>query len=913
MGATSVGQIGLDLVVNQNQFKKQMSGITSLAKKAGAALAAAFAVKKIADFGKQCLELGSDLQEVQNVVDVTFPHMSNQVDRFAKSAAQSFGLSETMAKRYTGTFGAMAKAFGFTEAQAYDMSTTLTGLAGDVASFYNISQDEAYTKLKSVFSGETETLKDLGIVMTQAALDQYALANGYGKTTQAMTEQEKVALRYAFVQSQLSTAQGDFARTSDSWANQTRTMSLQLQSIMATIGQGLINLFTPAIKVINSVLGKIATLANAFKSFTEMLTGNKSSGGSGIGSMAAEVDSGLSGAADSAGNLADNTASVGSAAKKAAKEMRALMGFDQINKLSEQDKSESGSGSSPGVSSGTSGAGADFGQLAQGETVVDNLSGSMQKLINRAKELAGLFRQGFEIGFGNSEKSIASIRSSILGIGRSLKDIATDSSVVSGFNNLLNAIVLNFGKIAGSIGSIGITIATNLVGGINKYLDQSKEYIKTKLASIFNVSADILNLSGDVSVALADVLSVLNGETAQQITADIIGMFSDGFLGATDLALKFARDIISTLTGPFVDNADKFKEAFENFLKPVSEVLSTLHKSVRETFERIGKVYDEHVKPMFDSFRKGFSEIVSSLLDGYNTYIAPVLDRLSKKFTETYNTYIQPVINKAVDLFGKLADSVKEIWEKTLQPFLNWIAKNIMPVIAPILEAMGNKFMAVMKTIGKAINGILDILDGIIDVITGVFTGNWDKAWKGVKKIFGTVWDGLVGLVKKPINTILGIVNGLLKGVEGMVNGIADALNTINIDLPDWLEELTGFSSIGFNIPHWTAPQIPYLAKGGYVKPNTPQLAMIGDNRHQGEVVAPEDKLQAMVDAAVSKASGHGGITREEMESIINSAVMRIVAALANMGFYLDGEQLARMQKMAQTGIDRRWNTVEVT
>lgn len=913
MSATSVGQIGLDLVVNQNQFKKQMSGITSLAKKAGAALAAAFAVKKVVDFGKQCLELGSDLQEVQNVVDVTFPHMSDQVDRFAKSAAQSFGLSETMAKRYTGTFGAMAKAFGFTEAQAYDMSTTLTGLAGDVASFYNISQDEAYTKLKSVFSGETETLKDLGIVMTQAALDQYALANGYGKTTQAMTEQEKVALRYAFVQSQLSAAQGDFARTSDSWANQTRTMSLQLQSIMGTIGQGLINLFTPVIKVINSVLGKIATLANAFKSFTELLTGNKSSGGSGIGSMAAEVDSGLSGAADSAGNLADNTASVGSAAKKAAKEMRSLMGFDQINKLSEQDKSESGSGSSPGVSSGISGASADFGQLAQGETVVDKLSGSMQKLINRVKELAGLFKQGFEIGFGDSEKNIASIRSSILGIGKSLRDIATDGSVISGFNNLLNAIALNLGKFAGSVTSIGITIATNLVGGVNKYLDQSKEYIKTRLASIFNVSADILNLSGDVSVALADVLSVLNGETAQQITADIIGMFSDGFLGATDLALKFARDIISTLTGPFVDNADKFKEAFENFLKPVSEVLSTLHKSVRETFERIGKVYDEHVKPMFDSFRKGLSEIVSSLLNGYNTYIAPVLDRLSKKFTETYNLYIQPVINKAVDLFGKLADSVKEIWEKTLQPFLNWIAKNIMPVVAPILESMGNKFMAVMKTIGKAINGILDILDGVIDVITGVFTGNWDKAWKGVKKIFGTVWDGLVGLVKKPVNTILGIVNKLLKGVEGMVNGIADALNTINIDLPDWLEDLTGFSSIGFNIPHWTAPQIPYLAQGGYVKPNTPQLAMIGDNRHQGEVVAPEDKLQAMVDAAVSKVSGHGGITREEMESIINSAVMRIVAALANMGFYLDGEQLARMQKMAQTGIDRRWNTVEVT
>ena len=126
MPADSVGQIGLDLVVNQNQFQRQMRGIQGLAKKAGTALAAAFAVKKLIDFGAQCIELGSDLQEVQNVVDVTFPQMSKQVDKFAQNAASSFGLSETMAKKFTGTFGAMAKAFGFNEQAAYEMSTTLT-------------------------------------------------------------------------------------------------------------------------------------------------------------------------------------------------------------------------------------------------------------------------------------------------------------------------------------------------------------------------------------------------------------------------------------------------------------------------------------------------------------------------------------------------------------------------------------------------------------------------------------------------------------------------------------------------------------------------------------------------------------------------------------------------------------------
>lgn len=294
MAADSVGQIGLDLVVNDGSFKKQMSGIQGMAKKAGAALAAAFAVKKIVDFGAQCIELGSDLAEVQNVVDVTFPRMSKQVNEFAQKAASSFGLSETMAKKFTGTFGAMAKAFGFNEKAAYEMSTALTGLSGDVASFYNISQDEAYTKLKSVFTGETETLKDLGIVMTQNALDSYAMANGYGKVTAKMTEAEKVALRYKFVTDQLSLASGDFIRTSDGWANQVRILKLQFDSLKATIGQGLINVLTPVIKVINLIISKLMSLANAFRAFTEMITGKKSGGG------ASAATAGMEAMADSA-------------------------------------------------------------------------------------------------------------------------------------------------------------------------------------------------------------------------------------------------------------------------------------------------------------------------------------------------------------------------------------------------------------------------------------------------------------------------------------------------------------------------------------------------------------------------------------------------------------------------------------
>lgn len=352
------------------QAKGMLGGLGSVVKKLGGVIAAAFSVKVIADFAKECLDLGSDLQEVQNVVDVTFTTMNEQVNEFAKNAAQTAGLSETMAKKYTGTFGAMAKSFKFTEAEAYEMSTALTQLSGDVASFYNLSQDEAYTKLKSVFTGETESLKDLGVVMTQTALDSYALAKGMEKTTSQMTEQEKVALRYQFVMDQLSAASGDFLRTSDSWANQTRLLTLQFDQLKATLGQGLINVLTPAVKLLNTLLTQLQGVANAFLSFTNSVFGN--AGGSSSGGVA---DS-YAAAAESAGDLAENTEEAGKAAKKA------LAGFDELNIL------QSGSDSTEAdVSLGSLATGAMTVPVAVDTSVQDNISPKIQGIIDEVMRL----------------------------------------------------------------------------------------------------------------------------------------------------------------------------------------------------------------------------------------------------------------------------------------------------------------------------------------------------------------------------------------------------------------------------------------------------------------------------------------------------------------------------------------------
>ncbi len=317
--------VGAGMRKEASKIKGSVNGVSDSFRNLGATIASVFAVRKITGFASSMTELGSDLEEVQNVVDVTFTTMSDKINEFAVNAAKSAGLSETMAKRYAGTFGAMAKSFGFAEDAAFGMSTTLTQLAGDVASFYNISQDEAYTKLKSVFTGETETLKDLGVVMTENALNSYAMAKGISKTVSKMTEQEKVALRYQFVMEKLSGASGDFIRTQDSWANQTRILKLQIESLKATIGQGLINVLNPLLKMLNTLLEKLKVVANAFKSFTESFFGKSSSGGSGAGNKYVDTAEGIT------GSLED----VSDAAQEAEESLEGYLSpLDEINKYS---------------------------------------------------------------------------------------------------------------------------------------------------------------------------------------------------------------------------------------------------------------------------------------------------------------------------------------------------------------------------------------------------------------------------------------------------------------------------------------------------------------------------------------------------------------------------------------------------
>lgn len=796
--AKSDGTVYIDTRVDTKGFgkgmdtvEKRINGLGSSFKRLGISIAAAFSIKKLIDFGKKAIELGSDLQEVENVVDTVFTTMSDKVDEFAKGAAEAAGLSETMAKRYVGTFGAMAKAFGFAESEAFTMSTALTQLAGDVASFYNITQDEAYTKLKSVFTGETESLKDLGVVMTQSALDAYAMAEGLGKTTREMTEQEKVALRYRFVLNQLSTASGDFARTSDSWANQMRILKLNIESIMATLGQALINFFTPVIKVINTVLSKIATLANAFKALSEMITGKKTeSKGSVIKETASDLQDLSSGYGTSA-EKADDLANATNKATKANKKY--LSGLDEIRTFQSEDKTE-GSGSSLGSIIGGS---ADFGTVDNGVVAVEEVESALSKVIDRAKELFDLFKEGFKEGLGDTTDRLASLKDSVASIKESFSFIF-DKKTVESINDDIDTIVRSFGEMAGAGASIGLTLGTNLIGGLSLYLEDAKEEIQQYIVDMFDIGAQITTKFADLSTSIAYIFESFANEDGQQITENLIATFVDFFMETTRLLANFGLDVVTLLVDPFLSSEEQIKTSFEDFLSGANDFTAAIRKVYEEGFDFLSQIYEQ--------------------------YISPIFQELIPEMEAFYQEHMAPLLSKVGEFFALLGDNLNAFWEESLKPAIEWFKENVMPVIAPVLEALGKIAIEFSGYVIDAVSAVLDVLGGLITFITGLFTADWQRAWEGIKQIFSGIINTITSTLEFFINTAINLINGLIEGVNG-ISG--------KIGIP--------------TIPTIPNVDIPMLATGAVIPPNAPFMAVLGDQKKGTNIEAPEDLIRKIV------------------------------------------------------------------
>lgn len=498
--------------------------------------------------------------------------------------------------------------------------------------------------------------------------------------------------------------------------------------------------FAPILTAIAPILSKfidmLSTAATYVSMFFSMLSGKKTY----TRALAVQKDyaASLSDTASSAEDVADATNDAADAADAAAEATeKYLSPLDDLNKMDSKSDSGSGSGGggkSPGAGGGGGGTGS--APMFTEEQIPNAFLDNLQKVFDLLKKIKDLFMSGFWDGLGDYKPQLAELKKDLASIKRNLSEIFTDPEVVGAAKRFAESVIYNLGVVAGSIASVGLTLAVNLVGGFESYLSRNKDRIKKFLVDVFNVGAEIADEFGLIAKTIAEVFAKTFGtQTAQDLTGNLIGIFASLGGLAVEIFARYERDKMYLAWQPWIDNKDKLVEAINETIAPIQQLAQVIEDFLNDTSDKIIAFYDEIVKPFIDDIESGCASILATLLDLYNSYVVPIIDEWGTRLEDLINGPLTDFVDKFLDVCAKIIDALQQIWNNVLVPLINWILQNVIPLLAPVVQWLGDAAIDLLGAAVEMANGILDMLGGLIDFLVGVFTGDWKKAFSGAGQI----------------------------------------------------------------------------------------------------------------------------------------------------------------------------------
>lgn len=870
----SANKITSSVLDDTKKIKNSLSGIRPLLSKLAVAASAMFSTYALVNFGKEAINLASDIKEVQNVVDVAFgQQLKGQMEDFAASSIQTYGISKLVAKQTGSTYMAMAKGMQIADANAAEMALTLTGLSADMASFYNKEQSVTATALNSVFTGETETLKQFGIVMTEANLQQFAYTQGINKKISAMSQAEKVQLRYNYVMQQTSLAQGDFTRTQNSWANQTRILSEMWKEFAGTVGTILMNTLLPAVQSLNKAMTWLNAVA---QSVLETL--------SSVFGWDVEANNATA-VSDAIGTAVDNQNALTDAVNETAEaQERQLMGFDKINKLN--DDSSSGSSGAPAAAGGAN------------EIPVDIDTTKAEKKLTDFQKMLKDFVSSLKITFNDvffdwkdltgeqiAEKIIASLGAiaggiigfsiggvpgavvgATLGVALSLvmSSLTFNHDGKLGGEEILSLITTALMSVAGGIigfsvggvtgAAVGVTIGAVLSFIINELTFNTdgelsgEEIAKYVITALGAVAGGLIGFSTDgvvgaaVGIAIGTSISFgiadMSFDGDGKLNADeIIGMIVTALSGIAGGVIGFvvggpAGAVVGASLGiglsVFINQMDwgalwlDVSTGFTNILENIKTWLSDKKVELKTAWE-------DHTSVVKDKTAK-MKATVTGKLDDFKKSWKKRADLVKSKTAKMKAT----VATKIDDFKKSWNNRAKLVKDKTAKMKLSFAEK-----VADIKSEAKKRFNAITE---------------VFSYIPTWFSETFSDAWQKVKDVFssgGKVFEGIKDGILSGLKTV---INALIDGINWVIaipfNGINTALEKIkNVSIAGKKPFYEKISTIN-------VPQIPKLATGTVVPANYGEfLAILGDNKREVEVVSPLSTIKK----DVAEVMGSGG------------------------------------------------------
>lgn len=743
-----------------DNVKRQTSGLKTAFSKLAAFAGFAVLGKKLLDLGMYSTQMALEVSAAINQIKRQMGESSQSFLKWINDNANAMNMSVGEATKYAGVYSNLFSTFIKDSDKLSAYTGKMLQTSAVVAEGTGRTMTDVMERIRSGLLGNTEAIEDLGI---QVGVSMIQSTNAFkkfsdGKSWDQLDFLTQQQIRLMAILEQATQKYGDtLASTVNGRVNLFKSL---LKDAALNIG----NSFLP---ILNAIMPVLNSLAMALKNVTAKLAefvglmfnkkatvkdgaiGSANKGMKDLAGGAGDVADALGDADDASGGLSDNLDDTAKSAKKAVKELLGLAGFDEINALKKNDDSDDSNPKSPKGKKGKKGKNKGNGAFKDIlpeiglEDMNNNFKSIFDGLGDKLKGLFTLFNAGFNAAFRS--EGLERIKKALDRIKKTLTEIATDPQVVNAFNLMTQRIAYALGQVVGSIATTGVAIGVFVAESIANGLERQKERIKRSLVALFTNVGEIAQSIGNIAQSLANAFyDVMTSIGAVRIGSAIVSAVLSVGATVVELGSNLARDWFRGFEKVITNNAPKLAKVFKTALNNIAPVFETIERAVNDFGNMLTRVYREHVRPVYDDVSKGVSKIVGIFINGFNTHVNPVIKKFGEGFKKVYVEHVKPTIDKIGESLGGMYDAFKKLWDEILQPFFEWIAANVWPIIAPIVENIGNEFLNTLGLIFDIIGRLFEILRGVIDFLVGVFTGDWSLAWQGILEILHAIFDPIV-------------------------------------------------------------------------------------------------------------------------------------------------------------------------
>ncbi len=794
------------------KVREQSSSIGSafgkLAKFAGFAILG----KKLLDVGmystQTALEVSASMNQIKRQMGESSQSFLKWVNDNANAMNMGVGEATNYGAVYSNLFSGFIKDTNKLSAYTAKMLQT----SAVVAEGSGRTITDVMERIRSGLLGNTEAIEDLGINVNVAMIESTEAFKKFanGQSWQQLDYQTQQQIRLMAILEQATAKYGN--TLSNSVNGRISLFKSLMKDAALNLGNSMLPIINAIMPVLNSFAMVLKNVTAKLAEFIALMFNKKATVKDGVGGAVGDMGNAMKDAAggagdladavddagDSAGGLADNLGDSAKNAKKAAKELLGLLGFDEINILQKpKDDDAGGSGGGGKGGKGKGGGGGPFKDILpeveltdmdnQFKSIFDGLGDKLKGLFDYLKKLWDLFKKGFSLSF--RWDSIERLKNALQGIWQSIKDIFEDGTVLQAAARFGEKLAFALGQTTGALANVIMGIAVFIAESLNKSLNETKLDIKEWLIRMFDIGGEIVESVGNIAQSIGQIFyDSITSEPATNMGAGLISAFTYAFMGVKEITAKYTRDIIGAVEETITENQAGITEMFTGLFKAVEPIAQALSSSMKKLFESVNQVYDEHIKPLFESSSALMSDVVGAFVNGWNDNIQPVLEKIGHGFADTIKNHIEPALEKIGGMIGSFADFSKAINE-VFGPVISFIVEKLTVVLAPAIEYIGEVWRVLFNTISDVVGGIADIIKGVFDVLTGLLTGDGEKIKEGFLSIFGGLKDIVVSVFSGIIDLVSGVLKLLWDVVVAIFKSIWDAIVAIFSGVGSWFGE----------------------------------------------------------------------------------------------------------------------------